>query len=127
MSKYRFVPSPIRFLNCLENLHNSSQLNKIDPDCYFWYRTCLGAGMSRNANRNRTDSKALLSAAILLKMEKIKTEQRDRTLREKVEELAKTSLELYQRFDNPSQNQTDTPQLTKKWHELAHAIRKLSR
>jgi len=83
--------------------------------------------MSRNADRKRTDSKALLAAAILLKMDMIKKEQRDRKLREKVEELAKTSLELYQRFDNPSQNQTDTPQLTKKWHELAHAIRKLSR
>ncbi len=83
--------------------------------------------MSRNADRKRTDSKALLSAAILFEMDKIKKEQRDRKLREKVEELAKTSLELYQRFDNPSQNQTDTPQLTKKWHELAHAIRKLSR
>ncbi len=83
--------------------------------------------MSRNADRKRTDSKALLAAAILLKMDMIKKEQCDRKLREKVEELAKTSLELYQRFDNPSQNQTDTPQLTKKWHELAHAIRKLSR
>ncbi len=83
--------------------------------------------MSRNADRKRTDSKALLAAAILLKMDMIKKEQRDRKLREKVEELAKTSLEHYQRFDNPSQNQTDTPQLTKKWHELAHAIRKLSR
>ncbi len=83
--------------------------------------------MSRNADRKRTGSKALLAAAILLKMDMIKKEQRDRKLREKVEELAKTSLELYQRFDNPSQNQTDTPQLTKKWHELAHAIRKLSR
>ncbi len=83
--------------------------------------------MSRNADRRRTDSRGLLAAAILLKMDMIKKEQRDRKLREKVEELAKTSLELYQRFDNPSQNQTDTPQLTKKWHELAHAIRKLSR
>ncbi len=83
--------------------------------------------MSRNADRKRTGSKALLAAAILLKMDMIKKEQCDRKLREKVEELAKTSLELYQRFDNPSQNQTDTPQLTKKWHELAHAIRKLSR
>jgi len=83
--------------------------------------------MSRNTDRKRTDSKALLSAAILLQMDKIKKEQRDRELREKVEELAKTSLELYQRFDNPSQDQTDTPQLSKKWDELAHAIRRLSR
>ncbi len=82
--------------------------------------------MSRNTDQKRTASKALLSAAILLQMDKIKKEQRDRELREKVEELAKTSLELYQRFDNPSQDQTDTPQLTRKWHELAHAIRRLS-
>ncbi len=83
--------------------------------------------MSRNTHRRRTDSKALLSAAILLTMDKIRKEQRDRKLREKVEELARTSLELYQRFDNPSQDQTDTPQLTRKWHELAHAIRRFSR
>ncbi len=83
--------------------------------------------MSRNADRKRTDSKALLSAAILLTLDKIKKEQRDRELREKVEELARTSLQLYQRFDNPSQNQTDSSQLSKKWHELAHAIRSLSR
>ena len=83
--------------------------------------------MSRNTDRRRTDSKALLSAAILLTMDKIRKEQRDRKLREKVEELARTSLELYQRFDNPSQDQTDTPQLTRKWHELAHAIRRFSR
>ncbi len=60
-------------------------------------------------------------------MNKIKEEQRGRKLREKVEELAKTSLELCQRFDDPSQDQTDTPQLTKKWHKLAQAIRRLSR
>ena len=82
--------------------------------------------MSRNTDRKRTASKALLSAAILLQMDKIKKEQRDRELREKVEELSKTSLELYQRFDNPYQDQTDTPQLTRKWYELAHAIRRLS-
>jgi hypothetical protein len=82
--------------------------------------------MSRNTDPRRTGSRALLSAATLLTMDKIKMEQRDRKLREKVEELAKTSLELYQRFDNPSQDQTDTPQLTKRWHELAHAIRRLS-
>ena len=51
--------------------------------------------MSRNTNRGRTGSRALLSAATLLTMDKIKMEQRDRKLREKVEELAKTSLELY--------------------------------
>ncbi len=82
--------------------------------------------MSRNAERKRT-KKALLAAAILLETDKIKKEPRGRELREKLEELAKTSFELYQRFDNPSQDQTDTPQLTKKWHELAQAIRRLSR
>ena len=82
--------------------------------------------MSRHTDRRRTGSKALLSAATLLTLDKIRKEQRDRELREKVEELAKTSLELYQQFDNPSQDQTDTPQLTRKWHELAHAIRRLS-
>ena len=82
--------------------------------------------MSRNTDRKRTASRALLSAAILIQMDKIKKEQPDRELREKVEELAKTSLELYQRFDNPYQDQTDTPQITRKWHELAHAIRRLS-
>jgi len=83
--------------------------------------------MSRNTDRKRIDSKALLSAAILLEMDRIKKEQRDRELREKVEELAKTSLQLYQRFDNPSETHADAPQLSKKWHELAHAIRRLSR
>jgi len=83
--------------------------------------------MSRNTDRKRIDSKALLSAAILLEMDRIKKEQRDRELREKVEELAKTSLQLYQRFDNPPETHADTPQLSKKWHELAHAIRRLSR
>ncbi len=82
--------------------------------------------MSRHTDRRRTGSNALLSAATLLTMDKIRKEQRDRKLREKVEELAKTSLELYQRFDDPSQDQTDTPQLTRRWHELAHSIRKLS-
>jgi len=82
--------------------------------------------MSRNTERKRT-SKALLAAAILLETGKIKKDQRDRKLREKLEELAKTSLELYERFDNPSQDQTDTPQLTRKWHKLAQAIQRLSR
>ena len=83
--------------------------------------------MSRNTDRKRTASRALLSAAILIQMDKIKKEQRDRELREKVEELAKTSLELHLRFNNPSQDQTDTPQLTRKWHELAQILRRLSR
>ncbi len=81
--------------------------------------------MSRNTERKRT-RKALLAAAVLLETGKIKKEQRDRKLREKLEELAKTSLELYQRFDDPSQDQTDTPQLSRRWHELAHSIRRLS-
>ncbi len=82
--------------------------------------------MSRNADRKKTTT-ALLAEAILLETDKIKKNQRDRELRKKIEELAKTSLELYQRFDNLSQDQTDTPQLSRKWHELAHAIRRLSR
>ena len=42
-------------------------------------------------------------------------------------ELAKTSLELYQRFDDPSKIHADTPQLAKKCEELAKAIKKLLR
>ncbi len=62
------------------------------------------------------------------KMERIKEAQRrDRELREKVAELAKTSLQLYQRFDNPSETHADTPQLAKKCEELAKAIKKLLR
>jgi len=61
-------------------------------------------------------------------MERIKEAQRrDRELREKVAELAKTSLQLYQRFDNPSEIHADTPQLAKKCEELAKAIKKLLR
>ena len=61
-------------------------------------------------------------------MEKIKkAQQRDRELRGKVAELAKTSLELYQRFDDPSKIHADTPQLAKKCEELAKAIKKLLR
>ncbi len=63
-----------------------------------------------------------------LEMEKIKkAQQRDQELREKVAELAKTSLQLYQRFDNPSETHADTPQLAKKCEELAKAIKKLLR
>ncbi len=86
--------------------------------------------MSRNADRKttRTKSKSVLATAILLEMEKVKEQQqRDWELREKVEELAKTSLQLYQRFQNPSDTYTDTPQLTKKWQELSKAVRKLLR
>ncbi len=61
-------------------------------------------------------------------MERIKEAQRrDRELREKVAELAKTSLELYQRFKNPSVIHADTPQLAKKCEELSKAVRKLLR
>ncbi len=61
-------------------------------------------------------------------MERIKrAQQRDRELREKVRELARTSIKLYQRFDNPSETHADTPQLAKKCEELAKAIKKLLR
>ncbi len=61
-------------------------------------------------------------------MEKIKkAQQRDQELREKVAELAKTSLQLYQRFDRPSEIHADTPQLAKKCEELAQDIKKLLR
>ncbi len=61
-------------------------------------------------------------------MERIKEAQRrDRELREKVAELAQTSLQLYQRFDRPSEIHADTPQLAKKCEELAKAIKKLLR
>ncbi len=52
---------------------------------------------------------------------------RDRELREKITELARTSIKLYQRFDNPSEIHADTPQLAKKCEELAKAIKKLLR
>ncbi len=61
-------------------------------------------------------------------MEKIKrAQQRDRELREKIAELARTSIKLYQRFDNPSEIHADTPPLAKKCEELAKAIKKLLR
>ena len=61
-------------------------------------------------------------------MEKLRrAQQRDRELREKVTELARTSIKLYQRFDNPSEIHADTPQLAKKCEELAKAIKKLLR
>jgi len=61
-------------------------------------------------------------------MEKIKkAQQRDQELREKVAELVKTSLQLYQRFDGPSEIHADTPQLAKKCEELSKAVRKLLR
>ena len=52
---------------------------------------------------------------------------RDRELREKITELARTSIKLYQRFDNPSEIHADTPQLAEKCEELAKAIKKLLR
>ncbi len=61
-------------------------------------------------------------------MERIRRlQQRDRELREKITELARTSIKLYQRFDNPSEIHADTPQLAKKCEELAKAIKKLLR
>ena len=57
----------------------------------------------------------------------IKAQRRDRELREKVTELARTSIKLYQRFDNPQETHADTPQLAKKAEELAKAIKKLLR
>ena len=61
-------------------------------------------------------------------MERIKEAQRrDRELREKVAELAQTSLQLYQRFDGPSKIHADTLQLAKKCEELAQDIKKLLR
>ena len=56
-----------------------------------------------------------------------RAQQRDRELREKIAELARTSIKLYQRFDNPSEIHADTPQLAKKCEELAKAIKKLLR
>ena len=61
-------------------------------------------------------------------VEKIKAAQRrDRELRKKVAELANASLELYQRFSNPTVVHTDTPELAKKCEKLAKDIKKLLR
>ena len=57
----------------------------------------------------------------------MKAQRRDRELREKVTELARTSIKLYQRFDDPAETHADTPQLAKKCEELAKAIKKLLR
>ena len=54
-------------------------------------------------------------------------QQRDRELREKITELARTSIKLYHRFDNPSEVHADSPQLAKKCEELTRAIKKLLR
>ncbi|MCH7802893.1 MAG: hypothetical protein IH937_02330 [Acidobacteria bacterium] len=56
-----------------------------------------------------------------------RAQRRDRELREKITELARTSIKLYQRFDNPSEIHADSPQLAKKCEELAKAIKKLLR
>ncbi len=39
----------------------------------------------------------------------LRAQQRDRELREKIAELARTSIKLYQRFDNPAETHADTP------------------
>ncbi len=54
-------------------------------------------------------------------------QRRDEELRKKVTELAQTSLQLYQRFADPSKVYADTPQLAKRCEELAQAIKKLLR
>ncbi len=56
-----------------------------------------------------------------------RAQQRDQELREKIAELARTSIKLYQRFDNPLEIHADTPQLPEKCEELAKAIKKLLR
>ncbi len=59
---------------------------------------------------------------------KIKAAQwRDRELRKKVAELANASLELYQRFSNPTVVHTDTPELAKKCEKLAKDIKRFLR
>ncbi len=83
--------------------------------------------MGRNANRktdHRIQSRSLLAKAILQEVEKItETQERDRELREKVAELAKTSFDLYQKLGSRSGVNADTPLLAKKCEELAKAIR----
>ena len=67
-------------------------------------------------------------AAARREMERIKqAERRDEELRKKVTELAQTSIELYKRFENPSEVHADTPQLAQRCEELAKAIKKLLR
>ncbi len=63
-----------------------------------------------------------------LEMARLKEAQRrDKELRKKVTELALTSLQLYQRFEDPFKVYADTPQLAKRCEELALAIKKLLR
>ena len=54
-------------------------------------------------------------------------QRRDEELRKKVTELTQTSLQLYQRFSDPSKVYADTPQLAKRCEELAQDIKKLLR
>ena len=83
--------------------------------------------MGHNANRkpdNRTHLRSHLAKAILLQVERItETQERDRELREKVAELAKTSFNLYQKLGSGSDVHVDTPQLAQKCEDLAKAIR----
>ncbi len=61
-------------------------------------------------------------------MAKIKAAQRrDQKLRKKVAELASASLELYQRFSNPTVVHADTPELAKRCEQLARDIKGLLR
>ena len=53
--------------------------------------------------------------------------RRDQELREKVVQLATTSLRLYQRFNNPSVIHADTPELARRCEKLAKDIKKLLR
>jgi len=83
--------------------------------------------MLRNAGRkrdNRVQSRSLLARAVLVEVAKLtRSQQRDRELREKVAELAKTSFDLYQQLENGSDVNGNTPQLAKKCEELAKDIR----
>jgi len=54
-------------------------------------------------------------------------QRRDQELRKKVAELANASLQLYQRFSNPTVVHIDTPELAKKCEKLAKDIKKLLR
>ncbi|MCZ6485600.1 MAG: hypothetical protein O6826_07885 [Acidobacteria bacterium] len=126
--KIQVWPAPDQILAVRGKYHNSIRINKmqsIQATCGTELAT--ERGMERNANRkpdNRTQSRALLARAILLEVEKItETQERDRELREKVAELAKTSFNLYQQLGSKSEVNADTPQLAKKCEELAKAIR----
>jgi hypothetical protein len=51
--------------------------------------------------------------------------KRDQKLREKASQLAKSSVQLYERFNNPSSIDANTSQLAEKCEELAKGIKKL--